>query len=141
MTTNTISGSCLCEAVRYEADGPFSLFQYCHCSRCRRVTGSAHASNLFCSPAQFRWVAGENKVTRYALEGARHFATAFCALCGSNLPWTNKTGTAVVIPAGGLTDEPPLKPAQSIMWASRAPWYIPVSELPTYDTYPPRRGQ
>lgn len=140
MATTSIHGACLCGAVGYEADGPFPGFQYCHCSRCRRFTGSAHASNIFCPPGQFRWTRGEENVGRYALPDARHFATAFCKTCGSSLPWANQTGTMVIIPAGTLADEPPLTPTQSIMWASRASWYVPVTEIPAHDELPPRKN-
>ena len=45
-----MKGSCLCGGVVYEIDPPFKIFQYCHCSRCRKFTGSAHAANLFVPP-------------------------------------------------------------------------------------------
>lgn len=139
MSTETIHGACLCGAVEYEADGPFAGFQYCHCSRCRRFTGSAHAANLFCPPAQFRFTKGEANVGRYALPDARFFATSFCRTCGSSLPWLNQAGTTVIIPAGTLDDTPAVRPARSIMWGSRAPWYVDVSELEKHDALPPRK--
>jgi hypothetical protein len=139
MTPPAITGSCLCGAVAYGADGPFPVFQYCHCSRCRRFTGSAHGANIFCPPAQFAWTRGEDNVQRYALPEARYFATAFCKTCGSSLPWTNQAGTMVIIPAGSVEGEIPLKPQANIMWGSRASWYVPSSELETHDTTPPRR--
>ena len=138
--SDTIHGACLCGAVHYEADGPFPVFQYCHCSRCRRFTGSAHAANVFCPPAQFRYTAGEENVGRFALPGAKSFATAFCKTCGSSLPWLNQRGTMVIIPAGTLADEPPLRVQRNIMWASRAPWYVHASELERFDELPPPRG-
>lgn len=141
MSTETIHGACLCGAVEYEADGPFAGFQYCHCSRCRRFTGSAHAANLFCPPAQFRFTKGEENVGRYALPDARFFATSFCRTCGSSLPWLNQAGTTVIIPAGTLDEAPPVRPARSIMWGSRAPWYVEVSELEKHDELPPRKAK
>jgi hypothetical protein len=137
MTEPSVRGACLCGAVGYEADGPFPVFQYCHCSRCRRFTGSAYASNLFCPPAQFRWTRGADSVQRFALPEARFFATAFCKTCGSSLPWTNQTGTMVIIPAGTLDGAPPIAPSRNIMWASRAPWYVSAAELETHDERPP----
>lgn len=139
MTTDTIHGGCLCGAVSYEAWGPFKGFQYCHCSRCRRFTGSAHASNLFCPPSQFRYTRGEENVQRFSLPEARLFATAFCKTCGSSLPWTDQTGTMTLIPAGTLADDPQIKPTRNIMWASRAPWYVHASELEAHDEFPPRK--
>ncbi len=46
MTTTTLRGSCLCGAVHYEAVGEVRRFLHCHCSRCRKATGTGHASNL-----------------------------------------------------------------------------------------------
>jgi hypothetical protein len=135
----TLKGECLCGAVHYEASAPFATFQYCHCSRCRRFTGSAHAANLFCPPAQFRFTQGEESVGRYSLPDARHFATAFCKTCGSSLPWQNQSKTMVMIPAGTLDQAPPIAPARNIMFASRAPWYVHASELPEFDELPPRK--
>lgn len=137
--TQTLTGACLCGAVAYEADAPFPVFQYCHCSRCRKFTGSAHGANLFCPPAQFRWTRGEDQVKRFAVPNTRYFATAFCSTCGSSLPWTNQAGSMVVIPAGTLEQAPPIQPKANIMWGSRAPWYIATSELEHHDEYPPRK--
>jgi len=139
MSNEQLTGRCLCGAVAYEADGPFPVFQYCHCSRCRRFSGSAHGANLFCPPAQFRFTRGEDNVQRYALPNTRFFATAFCKTCGSSLPWTNQTGSMTMIPAGTLDSAPSIAPRANIMFASRAPWYVSASELPTHDEYPPRK--
>lgn len=141
MSENTIDGGCLCGAVTYEADPPFPVFQHCHCSRCRRFTGAAHASNLFCPPTQFRWTKGEANVGRYSLPDTKFFATAFCKTCGSSLPWTNQKGTMVIIPAGGLQESPPLAIQQSIHWASRPAWYVAPTDLERFDTIPPRTAR
>ncbi|RPH66319.1 MAG: aldehyde-activating protein, partial [Hyphomicrobiales bacterium] len=45
-------GSCLCGDVRFEIAGDFEKFYLCHCSRCRKDTGSAHGANLFASAAR-----------------------------------------------------------------------------------------
>lgn len=139
MTTETVTGVCLCGAVAYAADGPFGGFQYCHCSRCRAFSGSAHSANLFCPPGQFRFTQGADNVQTFALPNARHFATAFCKTCGSSLPWTNQSGSMTIIPAGTLQTAPSTRPAANIMFSSGAPWYVSASELPTHETYPPRR--
>ena len=62
-------GVCLCGAVRYRLTGEVRGFQYCHCSRCRKFTGSAHAANLFVRPDDLAWVEGEDRVTTFLLEG------------------------------------------------------------------------
>ena len=35
----------------------------------------------------------------------------------------NEKGSALVIPAGSLNDEPALKPTNNIFWNDRAHWY------------------
>lgn len=130
------TGSCLCGKVKYEITGNLGIFQYCHCSRCRKFTGSAHAANLLVKPEQFKWLAGEESVGRFEHPDARHFATSFCTHCGSSLPWLGKTGKAVVVPAGTLDDDPQIRPYQNIFWGSRAQWYVDASELVKYDELP-----
>ena len=132
-------GSCLCGAVSYRFHGPEYVFQYCHCSRCRKFTGSAHAANILVKPEQFEWLAGEDQVGTFAHPDAKHFATSFCKICGSSLPWTSQTGGAVIIPAGTLDEDPGIRPTQNIFWASRAPWRAEVGDLPQHDELQPRK--
>ncbi len=47
MKTSSLTGSCLCGEVRYTATGEESRFYHCHCKRCRKASGTGHASNLF----------------------------------------------------------------------------------------------
>jgi hypothetical protein len=139
MSEHTTSGSCLCGKVKYEIRGNLGIFQYCHCSRCRKVTGSAFGSNLFVSPEDFTWLIGQDSVARYELETAKYFSTCFCRNCGSSLPWLAKTGKAVVVPAGTLDGDPEIKPMQNIFCASRALWFEEPGNLPMNDELPPKR--
>ena len=139
MSANKISGSCLCRKVRYEITGNMGVFQYCHCSRCRKVTGSAHAANLFVSPDDFNLVSGEDLIARFDPEDTKYFATCFCKKCGSTLPWLSKSGKVVIIPAGTLDDDPGIKPMQNIFCGSRPEWYTHVGSLPEHDEMPPRK--
>lgn len=138
MSQYEVRGGCLCGRVAYAVTGNLGIFQYCHCSRCRKFTGSAHSANLLVSPDDFQWLSGEGSVGRYKLEGARHFATAFCMNCGSSLPWAAQSGKAVIVPAGTLDEDPEIRPSQNIYCASRAVWYEPPSSLPEYDELPPK---
>lgn len=134
----TVRGSCLCGAVRFEVRLPAVWFQYCHCSRCRKKTGSAHAANLLVAPDQITFNQGQELVGRFELPEATAFASCWCTRCGAVLPWTTRNGRWVVVPAGSLDDDPGITPQHSIHLASGAPWYRHVSDLPQYDEYPPR---
>ncbi|PVV09678.1 MAG: aldehyde-activating protein [gamma proteobacterium symbiont of Ctena orbiculata] len=139
MAAKRVTGSCLCGEVSYVIKGNLGIFQYCNCSRCRKFTGSAFASNLLVKPGDFEWLQGEVLVGRYTLKEAKHFATCFCKKCGSSLPWLAQSGRSVVVPAGTLDGDPHIKPIQNIYCASRAVWYQDPGELPSYDELPVKK--
>ncbi len=131
-----IDGRCLCGAVEFRLIGEVLGFQYCHCSRCRRFTGSAHAANMFVRPDAMEWVKGSDLVGKYMLDGEPKFPTAFCTTCGSAMPCLSSTGRYWVVPAGSIDGDPGIAPQRSIFWASRAKWFLPTSELPKHDELP-----
>lgn len=128
-------GSCLCGAVRFEIDGAFEHFFLCHCSRCRKDTGSAHAANLFSTQAKLTWLAGEQHIKTFRLPETRH-ARSFCAECGAALPGVQMDGALLVTPAGCLDSELSLKPTAHIMFASRANWDEHLEDAPKIDGLP-----
>jgi hypothetical protein len=136
MSEETLEGSCLCGEVRFEITGPLLGFRYCHCSRCRKATGAAHAANIFLPQGQFRWLAGEERVKRFDLPGAERFAVCFCTKCGTRMPHKIATTENVLIPAGSLDAAPEQRPDGSIFWASRAPWFVETPALPKHEGYP-----
>jgi hypothetical protein len=136
MQIEKITGRCLCEKVSYQFSGPIKVFQYCHCSRCQKITGSAHASNIIIDPEQFEWLSGEELVGRFELAVAKHFASSFCKVCGSSLPWMTQSGKAMIIPAGTLDDDPKVKPQHNIYYSDKAPWYENVDSLVKFDELP-----
>lgn len=138
MSEHTFKGSCLCGNVSYQITGPFKIFQYCFCSRCRKITGSAFSPNIFVPPERFRWLSGEEQISRYDLPDAKYFTTSFCSNCGSTLPWHVKGGVNVVVPAGTLDEEPDIEPFQNIFWDSRAPWFKDPAGLEYYGEFPRR---
>jgi hypothetical protein len=124
------SGSCLCKAVRFEIEGDFEHFYLCHCDYCRKDTGSAHAANLFSSTAVLRWLSGQSKVTRFTLPATRH-GRSFCSVCGSALPGLQMNDTLLVVPAGSLDDDVPIRPDAHLFTASRAAWDQALENVPS----------
>lgn len=134
--SEVIGGSCLCGLVSFQFEPPVLAFQHCHCSRCRKSTGSAHGANLFVRPEQFNWVQGEEHVRTYKLPQAKYFSHGFCERCGSSLPWAS--ARSVVIPAGALDDDPGLRPQRAIFWDSRATWTADYEALEHFAELPRR---
>lgn len=120
MNTKTV-GSCLCGEVNFEIEGDFENFYLCHCSRCRKDTGSAHAANLFSTTAKIKWVSGEDKVRTYTLPSTQH-TKGFCSICGSALPNLQMGGELLVVPAGSLDSDLTIRPNAHIFVSSKANW-------------------
>lgn len=136
MTSDKLTGSCLCGGVTYEVRPPFLRFAHCHCSRCRKATGSGHATNLYVDPARFEWTSGRESIVRYDLPSARSFATTFCRHCGSPLPHHTRSGREVVVPAGSLDQVPDQVPQARIFWESRVPWSCTGDDVQRYAELP-----
>ena len=137
MTNSTVKGSCLCGAVQYEVNGEAVRFYHCHCQRCRKATGTGHASNLMLKPeSSLSWIKGEEMLHRFKLPEAERFYTLFCQQCGSPMPRVVPELGAVIIPAGSLDSKPPMVPNGRIFWDSRAEWSCPGGDVPTYAEYP-----
>ncbi|KPK14844.1 MAG: aldehyde-activating protein [Betaproteobacteria bacterium SG8_41] len=138
MTQTTLKGSCLCGAVKYEVTGETKRFYHCHCSRCRKATGTGHASNLFLQPAMLKWISGEEQIRAFKVPEAKRFTNSFCATCGSRLPRQANDTDIVMIPSGSLDNEPPLKPQARIFSGSSASWSCAGDGLPVYPEYAPQ---
>ena len=138
MSQSTLKGSCLCGAVTFEVTGDPKRFYHCHCSRCRKATGTGHASNLFVQPGTLSWLTGSEQVRTFKVPEAQRFANHFCCICGSRLPRQPKDSDMVIIPGGSLDDEPSLKPQARIFSASRASWSCSGDELPVHPEYAPQ---
>lgn len=136
MSKIDLTGSCLCGSVRYKISGEQHKFWHCHCSRCRKSSGTGHASNVLVKHDSADWLEGESLVTRYKVPNARFFGTAFCSLCGSQLPRFGSDRDIAVIPAGSLDHAIELRPDGRIFGGSRTPWSCSDGELPCHDTYP-----
>jgi hypothetical protein len=129
------SGSCLCATVRFEIEGDFERFYLCHCEHCRKDTGSAHAANLFTTRAALKWLSGQQQVTQFTLSSTRH-SRSFCSLCGSALPMLQMNGTLLVVPAGSLDSDVPIRPDAHIFAASKASWDHSLEDVPSIERSP-----
>lgn len=132
-----IAGSCQCGAVKFQVRGPLDGFFLCHCRRCRKDTGSAHAANLFSSTATLAWLAGQAHVKTYRVPGTRH-EKSFCTECGAALPRVQTESALLVVPAGSLDSDIDLRPNAHIFWASRAAWDAGLEDVPAFDGVPAR---
>lgn len=78
-------GSCNCGAVAFEITGDVSQVIVCHCSICRKSTGSNGIPVVIFAKKDFRWLHGEDQITRWKKPDA-DWQKSFCKVCGSPLP-------------------------------------------------------
>ena len=96
-----ITGECNCGAIQYEADTTPTGVYVCHCSICRRFTGTNGNAVIVVSNDDFRWVSGEDEISTWRKPG-HDWQMWFCRVCGSQLPGENSP-TTTFIPAGSIT--------------------------------------
>ncbi len=131
--TQITTGRCLCGDVSFQISGAFELFFLCHCSRCRKGSGSAHAANLFATTAELNWLSGQDQVQTFRLPETRH-QRSFCTTCGSPLPTSVKG--LLVVPAGSLDTPVTLRPTAHICLSSRADWEDGLEHAPRLEGMP-----
>lgn len=137
MSATLLRGSCLCGSVQYEVSGDPVKFYHCHCTRCRKASGTGHASNMMVKPGSIRWIAGEALIRSFKVPEAARFTNCFCGNCGGRVPRYVKETDMVVIPAGSLDSDPPILPQARIFWDSRASWSCSGDDMPIHSEYVP----
>lgn len=135
MTDIHLSGSCLCRKFRYTAKGEPQSFYHCHCQRCRKASGTGHASNLFVK-GTLVWDTDPTGLKTYKVPEAQRFTNTFCPECGSRMPRFIEQAGVVMIPAGSLDDEPPIQPQARIFQGSRAAWSCDQRDIEVFEDYP-----
>ena len=127
-----LHGSCLCGGVRFEVTEPILRAGHCHCSRCRKHSGTFGLTQARVPREGFRLLAGEELLRVYRPDGGA--VKVFCSECGSSLfGGTWPEGPEISIRMGAFDDDPEFKPQFHTWVASRAPWdELPDDGLPRY---------
>jgi hypothetical protein len=92
------TGSCLCGAVTYEVTGALRPVVACHCTQCRKLTGSfMHATAA--KDTDFAIVSDRGLKWYRSSASARR---GFCGECGSVLFWKGEGRDYTAITAGSI---------------------------------------
>ena len=133
----SVKGSCLCGGIEFEMTAQPQRVNQCHCSRCRKTRGAGHATNLLLPLDGFRYLRGEELLTKYRLPEAKFFAHWFCSVCGSTMPRFDEERGIGIVPMGAFDDDPGVRPERHIHVASKAAWETICDELPQFEAGPP----
>ncbi|MEE8527959.1 MAG: GFA family protein [Gammaproteobacteria bacterium] len=84
MTSNpSVSGSCLCGAVRFELELPAKWCAHCHCTMCQRAHGAAFVTWVGVDEAVLRL--DDNSDCLSWFSSSDNAERGFCGRCGSTL--------------------------------------------------------
>lgn len=112
---------CNCGSVAFEVRCEIKDVYVCHCSICRRATGSNGIAVVVINNDDFRWLKGQDLVKTWDKPG-HDWQTSFCQNCGSTLPGANDD-ERMYIPAGLIINgADKLKVAHHIFVDSKAAW-------------------
>lgn len=133
-----IEGQCLCGDVHYEIEGRISPIWLCHCSKCRRATGSAFHASAVCSADRFRFTSGEDAIREY--EDTPGYVTRFCGRCGSPVPQQLRGTEFVFLHVGALEGDPGREVDHHIFAGSKASWFEIHDGKPCFEEHRPREA-
>lgn len=128
-----LAGKCYCGDVRYQVADAFLYAANCHCSQCRRTTGSAFKPFAGIEREKLAVIQGGDGLL---IMGEADGHDAHCARCGSLLYSVVRDGAFVHVAMGTLVDEPSIRPDKHIFVSSKAPWYDITDDLPQYREFP-----
>jgi hypothetical protein len=112
-----LKGSCLCGNMRFEINGMHSKVSICHCSLCRKTSGTGSSAAIVVAYDDLKWLSGLELVAN----GPKH---SFCRACGAHAPDSNPRKTLYVVPVGILDDNPKLLVGRHIFVGSKAHWDV-----------------
>jgi hypothetical protein len=135
-----IYGHCLCGGVQFKVTADLGFVDHCHCSQCRRASGSAFATNAPVPRDALRFTAGEELVREF--ESSLGKFRSFCSNCGSPIYSRRDAKPDILRMRLGLLDGAPRRGGHAHIWVgSMAPWYKITDDLPQFaEDAPPPRG-
>ena len=116
-----LRGGCLCKAIEYSSPDALQYAGYCHCSDCRKFSGSIFSTYGGIPKESFRLLKGAENIRRY--KKTEDTILCFCATCGSSLYADKPKRGTVNLRLGTLFDMPTLTPQVHAFVGSKVPWY------------------
>lgn len=113
-------GECLCGEVTFEIKGELPNLYQCHCSLCRKATGSAANAATFVDEQSFQWMSGQSNIRSF--QKPTGYRSDFCTVCGSPVPNKLRGTDLIWVPAGLLDGDMASQVSVHLHLSSSAPW-------------------
>lgn len=129
-----MKGSCLCKNISFRLTGTIPHLYQCHCSLCRKLTGSASDSAFFIAKENFQWLSGQESISSYRTKSG--FRSDFCRQCGSTVPHLMTNKSQFWVPAGLLDEQSEHQVVAHLFVDSKASWDVIADGAVQYDEMP-----
>lgn len=114
----TLTGGCLCGAVRYSATVDAVRSGLCHCLNCQKASGSAFSVNLFVPADRLAVTGALSQYKDTATASGRTVTRSFCPTCGASLMSETPAFANMVILKGGTLDDSTAVTPDTQVWTS-----------------------
>lgn len=132
-------GGCLCGAVRYSYKARPLALNACHCSDCKKLSGSSYFAVVQADGDAFSY-SGETISFRKTADSGRQVDIHRCAACGTRLWHTPAAGANLVFFAAGTLDDPTWFVPTSHIWTAHAqPDVVIAPDAIAFEGPPPDR--
>ena len=129
-------GRCACGVVRFEIDVPAVWAWHDHGGASRRATGGAYATYVGSWRSRFRWLEGEDRLTRYE-DAETRTVRSFCGGCGTPVLYERARSPRMVnIPRGLFTTRTGREPRYHLNLGEQADWTWQGQALGPLKGYP-----
>ncbi len=129
-----MKGRCLCGNVSFEITGKSLGLYQCHCSECRKATGSSASAAALVDREKLRWTGGEDKIASFVKDSG--YRSDFCSVCGSPVPNSIKNTGKFWVPAGLLEETGDLAVVMHLYMNSSASWEAGARSAEEYEESP-----
>jgi hypothetical protein len=133
----TITGGCLCRAVRYSISAAPILTRTCWCRVCQYI-GAGSATVNACFPSAALEVTGELRDYSLVADSGNRAHRRFCPTCGTHLFSASEARPHLVFVRAGTLDDPELARPAATIWTVSAPsWACFDERIPRIERQPP----
>ena len=121
--SDSLTGGCLCGAIRYTVSQPLEKIIACHCTHCQKASGTGASHNAVVPTSAVSFTKGTPKMYADTAASGNILKRYFCGDCGSPIySQREKVPEMMVLKVGTLDEPSHMKLVMNIWTNSARPW-------------------
>ena len=130
-----ITGSCLCNSVKYTINEEIKSVVNCHCNTCKKITGGAFETIAVIGEKSLEIIAGQELLKTFRIN--ENADKSFCSICGTPIfNQLDKYTGAFLVHIGSLDQPSIVAPARNIFCESMLPWVKEIAAMQSFKQLP-----